>query len=103
MIEQSNAGHDKLNLIFSKYTVNDDSISPHLVKYVEEPMKIQDKKWATVHDMYVHGIQAYKMVIMYVDTRTAPNPYTNYYVDQLLNVVGKIYNVQTKLINNRVS
>ena len=38
------------------------------------------------------------MVIMYVDTRTAPNPYVNDYVVQLLNVVGKIHNVQTKLI-----
>lgn len=70
------------------------NLKPYIV---EEPMKVHDKPFPTVYNLYVHGIEKFNLIVMYVDSRDKGQNGKNY-TNQLVNVIGKIHNISAKLV-----
>ncbi len=60
------------------------------IRCTKEPYKIQDKKWPTVYDMYVHDANEYSVVITKV--------FKDSEAEQLLNLIHIAHNYNLKLI-----
>lgn len=94
VLNDSSKDHMRTTLLaierqYMSTSIDVENIKPRII---DQPMKKQDKPWKTVYDLYVHGIEKYNLIIMYVDARD------NDYIEQLLNVISKIYNIEAKLI-----
>jgi hypothetical protein len=59
------------------------------IRYTKEPMKIQDKTWTTVYDLYVHDAPEYNIVITKV--------FNSNEAEQLLHLIHNTHNYNLKL------